>query len=204
MLEKIRSNQLFRPLEKLKTKYWLYLISTITLIWLFLGTMVSLIVLLEGGENSFLVTFFAWMIGIGLLIILAGMGLISWYFNSISYEIIEDEVHVFRGVITRTRKIVPYRTITNIEVKQGPYDRLLGLGTIEIQTAGNSANKMGPEERIDGLPAEYVQDIQDVLISKVRKMRGSPGITHDMDEDDLLAAILDEVKLLRKQLNTRD
>jgi len=136
-------------------------------------------------------------------VVIASLGyiLIRWYFHTIRYEILEDEVHVYRGIITQTRKIVPYRTITNLDVKRGPYDRFFNLGTIEIQTAGNSANKMGPEEKIDGIQGDLVEGVQEELINKVRKMRGSAGVTHDLpDEESLLAEILYQIKELRKQL----
>ena len=78
------------------------------------------------------------------------------------------------------------------------------LGTIEIQTAGQSGNKVGPEERIDGLPGDLVDEIQHILLSKVRKMRGSPGTSHDVeDEQSLLADILHEVRELREFLTNQ-
>ncbi len=127
-----------------------------------------------------------------------------YYYNAISFEIVEDEVHVNRGILTKTKKIVPYRTITNIEIKRGPLDRILGIGTIELQTAGFSSNKMGPEERLDGIPRDQVDEIQQLLISSVRKIRGSPGTSHDGDtpssENDTLSEMLLEIKQLKSIL----
>jgi membrane protein YdbS with pleckstrin-like domain len=127
-----------------------------------------------------------------------------YYYRAISFEIVEDEVHVNRGIITKTRKIVPYRTITNIEIKRGPFDRVFGIGTIELQTAGFSSNKMGPEERLDGLPSEQLDDIQHLLISNVRKVVGSPGTSHDVDKpqtnDTTLSDMLVEIKQLKSIL----
>ena len=37
-----------------------------------------------------------------------------------------------RGIITKSTSRVPFRTITNIEVKRGPLDRNYGFTTIEI------------------------------------------------------------------------
>jgi len=132
---------------------------------------------------------------------------IKAYYNSMLFEIVEDEVHVNRGIITKTRKIVPYRTITNVEIKQGPYDRLLGIWTIEIQTAGFSSSKIGPEERLDGLPAHELETIQTLIINRVRKVRGSPGTSHDQDthgDDHVLVSILNEVKELKEILLKRN
>ena len=52
----------------------------------------------------------------------------------------DEQVIVRQGVLTRAVKHVPYRTVTNITVKRGVIDRWLGLGTLDIQTAGMSGN----------------------------------------------------------------
>ena len=193
----------FKPIIQLRTKYISYLGSSLGFLW-------------------FVINFFSWFIVYGdkevslqdtnkyvlmptTIISVVIMGIITpfivLYYNSMHYEIVEDEVHVNRGIITKTRKIVPYRTITNIEIKRGPFDRLLKIGTIELQTAGSSGSKMGPEERLDGLPKNDLDIIQFMLINQVRKVRGSPGTTHDDDqikaEYGTLDQILHEIKELK-------
>jgi membrane protein YdbS with pleckstrin-like domain len=185
----------------------MYAVSALLPIWIFIS-FISWAISTDSADNypgNFFRAFY-WITGILLVIFIIAYPLIGMYFRSIIYEIVDDEIHVFRGIITKTRKIVPYRTITNLDVKQGPYDRLLNLGTIEIQTAGYSAQKTGPEERLDGLPASEVEQIQTYLLNKVRKVKGSAGaISHDAegevgDDEDVLRAILHEVRELRKNL----
>ncbi|NIW13281.1 MAG: PH domain-containing protein, partial [Candidatus Thorarchaeota archaeon] len=75
------------------------------------------------------------------------MILTSIYVRSIEYSVISEsgesmpEVYVQKGIFNRTRKHVPFRTITNISTKSGPLDRLFGIGSVNIETAGFSGEK---------------------------------------------------------------
>ncbi len=143
--------------------------------------------------------------GIALITILVGYIMIHYYYLTINYKVTDEEIFVNRGLITKSNKIVPYRTITNIDIKQGPFDRILGIGSIEIQTAGFSAGKTGPEERLDGVPTEMIKELRNQILSKVRKIKGSPGTSHDLDHpEDVLSAILKEIIQLKSILLERN
>jgi membrane protein YdbS with pleckstrin-like domain len=198
----------FPPQLALRKKYILYVLTLGVGVWVIFNFFAFVIVKTDPTfdwpkDYGFLVLYSTGFISVFIL-------LASWfahaYYHSIFFEIVEYEVHVNRGIITKTRKIVPYRTITNVEIKRGPYDRILGLGTIELQTAGFSSNKMGPEERLDGLPANELETIQSLILNQVRNVRGSPATSHDLDtpkSDDVLVGILNELKELKKILLKR-
>jgi membrane protein YdbS with pleckstrin-like domain len=198
----------FKPRLALRTKYILYNLTICTGAWVVFNFITYVIVKENpdfGWPEDYNFTRLFSTISI-LIFFLLATWFISAYFNSMLFEIVEDEVHVNRGIITKTRKIVPYRTITNVEIKRGPYDRLLGLGTVELQTAGFSSNKMGPEERLDGLPAHELEFIQSLIMNRVRRVRGSPATSHDQDsqtEEDVLGGILNEIKELKEILLKR-
>ncbi len=79
---------------------------------------------------------------------------ISLYYDSISYELTDDEIVWRRGVWFRRTGVVPYNRITNVDISQGPISRVLGIAYLKIQTAGYSPPSGGPgllsEIRIDG------------------------------------------------------
>ncbi|MHA2028994.1 MAG: PH domain-containing protein [Candidatus Kariarchaeaceae archaeon] len=195
----------FKPKIELRTKYITYLLALSLLVLIVISMMFGVFYLaMDRSFSDFMEKIIIQTI-IRLVVINAiAVPFAIYYYRAISFEIVEDEVHVNRGIITKTRKIVPYRTITNIEIKRGPFDRVFGIGTIELQTAGFSSNKMGPEERLDGLPSEQLDDIQHLLISNVRKVVGSPGTSHDVDKpqtnDTTLSDMLVEIKQLKSIL----
>jgi len=60
------------------------------------------------------------------------------FHSSIMYVLTDEEVVVTKGVWWKTKSVVPYNRITNINTYQGPISRRLGLGKLSIQTAGFS------------------------------------------------------------------
>jgi len=128
------------------------------------------------------------------------------YYRSLSYEIQDDEVIVRVGVLTKSVKHVPYRTVTNLTIKRDILDRWLGLGTLNIQTAGMSG-QTGAEERLVGLT--NVQEVYELVATELRRFRGGMAPTAAEVEGapvvasaDALSAILAEVRAIRQSLET--
>jgi uncharacterized membrane protein YdbT with pleckstrin-like domain len=129
------------------------------------------------------------------------------YYRSLRYEIQDDEVVVHVGIWTKSVKHVPYRTVTNIQVKRDVVDRMLGTGTLNIQTAGMSG-QTGAEERLVGLAD--VQQVYESVAGELRRFRGAMGPTQaDLEEEPAaalpggLGEILAEVRAIRKSLEDR-
>ena len=188
------AKKLLKPHSNLKLKYILvpFLINTF-------GWIISNLYwyLSDGNASrSFYVFYVKGYLFLGAFLIVASFQYA--YCNSISYELMEKEVIIRRGVITKTNKFIPYRTITNVEVKRDPLDRLLNIGYIELETAGYSSKK-GPEGKIEGVHTSVLESFQNEIINKVRLIRGSSGISHDT-EDTVFTGILNEIKDLKSAL----
>ncbi|MGD8902013.1 MAG: PH domain-containing protein [Anaerolineae bacterium] len=129
------------------------------------------------------------------------------YYRSLRYEVQDDEVVVNVGIWTKSVKHVPYRTVTNMQVKRDVVDRLLGIGTLNIQTAGMSGQK-GAEERLVGL--SDVQQVYERVADELRRFRGGMAPTQaDVEAEpgvalpEGLGALLKEVRAIRKSLEER-
>ena len=83
-----------------------------------------------------------WELVIPLLIV--GIGLAYILYRGIRYSVTGwdgasmPDLFSRKGVINITEKSIPFRTITNIAVRKGIFDRLFNLGTVRIETAGGS------------------------------------------------------------------
>jgi len=126
------------------------------------------------------------------------------YYRSLSYEIQDDEVIVRVGIWTKSVKHVPYRTVTNLTAKRDILDRWLGLGTLDIQTAGMSG-QTGAEEKLAGLPD--VQEVYEMVATALRRFRGAMApTTTEVEAEPAMASagvlneILAEVRAIRQAL----
>jgi membrane protein YdbS with pleckstrin-like domain len=91
------------------------------------------------------------------------------YYDTMGYELHDDELRWHRGVWFRTTGIVPYNRITNLDLKQGPVMRWLKISTISVQTAGYSGQAV-PEIRIEAI--EQAEELREILRNSVRACSG--------------------------------
>jgi len=131
--------------------------------------------------NSWFVLVALWTIVINLVWLVPALIAIPLYFRSIEYSVKAEsgetmpEIYSKRGIITITRKHLPFRTITNISSRAGPFDRLFKIGSVHIETAGYSgANKSGPEEKISGIV--FYEEVRDFILKELRKFK-EPYVT---------------------------
>jgi membrane protein YdbS with pleckstrin-like domain len=141
----------------------------------------------------------------------AGIFILLWiwvgmYYESMSYELRDDEINWKRGVWFRTTGIVPYNRITNLDVRQGPFMRMLRISNLAIQTAGYSGQAV-PEIQIEAI--EHAEELRELIRSQVRgyashddgtgnvKPIPAPSVTTTDQQ------ILEEVQQIRSLLEQR-
>ena len=105
------------------------------------------------------------IVGFIFLIVVLYLIWVKMYYESMWYELHDDEMRWKRGVIFRSTGIVPYNRITNIDIRQGPVMRALGISTVSIQTAGYSGAAI-PEIRIEAI--EYAEELRELIRNLVR------------------------------------
>ncbi len=94
-----------------------------------------------------------------VLVLVAGSSY-SWLkYRSWSFELQSDGLHLSRGVIINVDTHVPYIRIQHIDTQRGPVDRLLGISSAVIYTAGSR----GADVLIPGLKKQRAAELQDQL-----------------------------------------
>lgn len=201
--------QMFKP----GTKYWLKLLAVITIVALCIlasGLVLGMLLALERqiGMKGFWITLLVTVVS-NLLWWIPSAILTGPYYRSLGYEIHDDEIVMRVGVWTRSVKHVPFRTVTNVTVKRGVLDRLLGIGTIDIQTAGISGANTA-EQSLTGL--ENAQEVYELIAARLRRFQGAMSPTMSQEErplvperpssatDELLHQVLAEVRAIRQAL----
>jgi len=131
--------------------------------------------------NTWIVPISFWPIIINLVWLIPLLIYIPFEFRSIEYSVKAEtgetmpEIYVKRGVITVSRKHVPFRTITNISSKAGVFDRLFNIGSVHIETAGYSgSHQTGPEVKLEGIV--FYEEVRDFILNELRKFK-APYVT---------------------------
>ena len=187
-VERISSGKIFRPSRAFLYKMWAQSIVGLALIWILIALgFVGLSFLLSYTNSAkypsalqMISDYFApisyWTIGLNLIWFIPSIVLAPSYYRSIEYSVkaktggTMPEIYVKKGIVTVTRKHVPFRAITNIESKAGPFDRMFGIGNVCIETAGYSGTKQtGPEEKLEGIV--FYEEVRDFILNELRKFR---------------------------------
>jgi membrane protein YdbS with pleckstrin-like domain len=187
-VKQITSGKIFKPSQAFLYKQLLQAATVYALIWLFaILCFVGFSPLIAAEEPiryasaaQVIDTFFApvnlWTLGINLVWFVPALVAIPPYVRSIEYSVKSEsgdtmpEIYSKRGIITITRKHVPFRTITNISSRAGPFDRLFKIGSVHIETAGYSgASQKGPEEKISGIV--FYEEVRDFILKELRKFK---------------------------------
>jgi membrane protein YdbS with pleckstrin-like domain len=97
---------------------------------------------------------------LGSVVALAVMALgavwVVLYYRIWVYQIRDDAIYLERGVVTHVRTLVPYVRIQHVDTSRGPVERLLGLSTLVVYTAGSR----GADVSIPGLTPAEATDLQ--------------------------------------------
>jgi uncharacterized membrane protein YdbT with pleckstrin-like domain len=111
-----------------------------------------------------------WFILAVLLILAFGIGIIIllyWYIKTraTALTVTDQELMYERGILSKDRTSVSLKHIRSVNIAQGFVNRIFGVGTVQISTAGDE-----PEFTIADMPDPYV--IQEA-ITKAQEMRSA-------------------------------
>lgn len=102
-------------------------------------------------------------VGIVLIIISLIYSYLKFKFSFL--DLMDDFLYYEEGIIAKVRKKIPYKNITDIQLRRGILDSILGLESIYINTAGKSDYEL----IIKGLSIEHGDIILQKLKNKMKK-----------------------------------
>ena len=103
---------------------------------------------------------------------------LPWCFTR--YKLTEKKLIIDKGLFTRIEDEIWLYRITDLTLKSGFFERMLGLGTIHCC----SADKTQPEFNLMRIKnARQVKDMISDMVDEARKERGVSMLEHLSDED---------------------
>ena len=161
-MEQVTSGRVFHPDNAFLYKKWLRVLLVIVLIWVVIFVFFTLAsdpvfiadiseisiwadMLFELGWETinlyYLLTvssvFGLWIVYTYIYVKRIDYSLASWE------GAVSPEVYVKKGIIKITQRHVPFRTVTHVKTRRGVFDRLFGIGTIQIETAAKVSTAQG-------------------------------------------------------------
>ncbi|MHA1963955.1 MAG: PH domain-containing protein [Candidatus Thorarchaeota archaeon] len=218
-MEEIARGKVFKPSKYFRNKNWFLGIFSAIMLWVtVVGSMLLVFWLVElvSGATGYLMliwipfNFWFWLITLSVLI--PYLIVYPIYIRSFEYSVVGKsgetmpEIYVKKGIINITRKHVPFRTITNIQSVAGPFDRLFGIGSIEVETASGSGSALqSAEEKLEGLT--FYEELRDFILMELRKFK-DPYVTGTEvvhpEEDEVIRVgtgdIEDEILMVLREI----
>ncbi len=87
-----------------------------------------------------------------------------------SWRLTDQAVELRSGVFTRRHVVVPHFRVQQIDVLEGPIERLLGLATLRVTTASAAGSIELP-----GLPARIAPDVRGELLARAARANDELG-----------------------------
>ena len=104
----------------------------------------------------------------GIVVILTVSIILYW--RRFEYRVGSNEIRIDSGILNRTHRSIPFDRIQDVDIRQGPVARLLGLARVEFETGGSAGDKSD-----DGALAAISLDRAEALREQIRARRGAPA-----------------------------
>ncbi|MCU4753364.1 PH domain-containing protein [Halobacteria archaeon AArc-curdl1] len=92
----------------------------------------------------------------------------AWYrYRRFRFDCRDESLYVEHGVLTHHKTVVPYNRLQHVDVRRRPLERVAGVATLVVHTAGTCRNQV----QIPGLTPTRASMLQDHLRHLVTEKR---------------------------------
>jgi len=171
-----------------------------------IGTIICGLIMLAGEFEAIIgggVAWLGWCVVMGLIITYTRA-----YWGTLSYQIDDDSVDAEGGVFFTKHVTVPYSKVTNVDLTQGPFQRMMDIATIHVQTAGaGGAQGAQAELRLTGV--KDFKDLKRIVTERARVVGRasapppSEPAPPEGSQKEILQSMLQELQSIRELLEER-
>ena len=132
------------------------------LVWLLMAVVAGVVVGLGGTwiVDTFLLALDGWVGPVAAVVLaILGAGYALLRYRVWRFEVQDDAIYLERGVFTRVHSVVPFVRIQNVDTQRGPVERLTGLSSVVVYTAGTR----GADATLPGLAPERATALREEL-----------------------------------------
>jgi putative membrane protein len=126
-------------------------------------------------------------------------------YEALECELTERSLHVRRGFLFRVEKHIPLDKIQDVALKEGPILRRLGLATLSVETAGQTAAQGGDATLVGVVDAP---DFRDAILEQRDRVVAAASSSSDprpaATPESALVAIRDSLLRIEALLQRRE
>ncbi len=111
-------------------------------------------------------------LAVGGAILVVGATLAVLRYRAWGYEVRDDGIYLERGVFTQVRTVVPFVRIQHVDSSRSPLERLVGLATTVVYTAGSR----GADVTVPGLTPVRADDLRERLKRLAIRSEGEDAV----------------------------
>ncbi|PSP79015.1 hypothetical protein BRC81_05960 [Halobacteriales archaeon QS_1_68_20] len=100
-----------------------------------------------------------WVLAVAAVLALLGAAHALARYSVWRFVVDDDGLYLERGVITRVVTSVPFVRVQHVDTQRGPVQRLVGLASVVVYTAGSR----GADVTIPGLAPERAEELRERL-----------------------------------------
>jgi uncharacterized membrane protein YdbT with pleckstrin-like domain len=149
--------------------HWKTLVGPIAVAFVVVAALLVAEVLIPGGKAAGIERLAVAAVAIALLMWWLMYPLLRW--RTTKYELTTRRMRIREGIIARNGRDIPLSRVTDVSFRKGVLDRLLGCGTLVVESAGEHG-----EILLTQIP--HVEQVQSALFQLVEEERLR------MDRDD--------------------
>lgn len=140
--------------------HWKTLVVPVALAFVVVAVLLVGEVLIPSGSAAGIERLVLAVVAIALLMWWLMYPILVW--RTTVYELTSKRLRVRDGILTRIGRDIPLSRITDVSFRKGPLDRLLGCGTLVVESAGEHGELALTEiphvERVSALLFQLVED----------------------------------------------
>jgi membrane protein YdbS with pleckstrin-like domain len=202
--DEFESGRIFKPLQSLRHKKWLKFILAAfafygVFLFAFFGPPIVTVFVFEFIPLNIYLPMDSWIVGSQVYWLVTPFWLVPalvWvhlYVRSIEYSVVGwqgeamPEIYQKKGIITITKKHVPFKNITHVKNRVGIFDRLYGIGCVKVETAGEKGGMQATgvltliisrlfssssEENIEGI--RFHEELKRFILKEMRGFGKAP------------------------------
>lgn len=127
----------------------------------------------DGEESADLSSLpFEWIIIALIVAAVLAVGYTAIWVRLFGYELEEKEVKIEKGVISKSYDSIPYSRIQNVGIERSLLERILGISSLQIHTAGHSGHGRGAEGSVPGVDKDVAEAVRESIMKKARESDG--------------------------------